>query len=78
VDQSRVSQVLDQIERELPNLNLQPAARTEASDLLEALRKLIPQKIQSATTRAIVAKPVGVSYPFGCSSEEDLLITQVF
>jgi hypothetical protein len=55
IDQSKVSQVIDQIEKELPSLNLQKAERSEASELLTHLRKLIAENVTGAATRAIGA-----------------------
>lgn len=55
VDQSKVSQVIAGIERELPTLNLQKAERSEASDLLAHLKKLIAENVIGAATRAIGA-----------------------
>ncbi|UGY21832.1 hypothetical protein HU675_0027905 [Bradyrhizobium septentrionale] len=55
VDQSKVSQVIAEIERELPTLNLQKAERSEASDLLAHLKKLIAENVIGAATRAIGA-----------------------
>ena len=52
IDQSKFIQVIDEIEKELPSLNLQPLERTEAGDLLASLQKMITEKLPSAAVRA--------------------------
>ena len=73
IDQSRVSQVLDQIDKELPSLNLQPAERSEASALLGSLRKLITEKLSSAAVRAIGAALAAIITAGGSALGQALL-----
>jgi hypothetical protein len=55
VDQSQITNVMEQIEKELPTLNLEPHERQEAKDLLGSLRKEISDKLPGAAARAIGA-----------------------
>jgi hypothetical protein len=55
VDQSKVSQVIVAIERELPTLDLQKVQRSEATDLLAHLKKLIAENVIGAPARAVGA-----------------------
>jgi hypothetical protein len=73
IDQSKVSQVIDQIERELPSLNLQKAERSEAAELLTHLRKLIAENVLGAATRAIGAALAAIIKAGGSKLGEVLL-----
>jgi hypothetical protein len=73
IDQSKVSHVIDQIEKELPSLNLQPVERAEASDLLTSLRKLITEKLPGAAARAVGAALAAIITAGGSKLGEILL-----
>ena len=59
VDQSRIAQIVDQIERELTSLNMSETARGEAAGLVTSLRKAMSQ-LPAAGLRAISAALAGV------------------
>lgn len=55
IDQSQVSVLLDQIEREIPTLSLPPAAKEEAKDALASLRKAAIEEGSKAGARMLAA-----------------------
>ena len=55
IDQSEVTQIIDQIEKEIPSLNLTDGERAEAKDLLTSLRELIMKQLPGAAMRAVGA-----------------------
>jgi hypothetical protein len=55
VDQSQLINIMEQIEKELPTLKLEPREREEAKDLLGSLRKQLADKLPGAASRAIGA-----------------------
>jgi hypothetical protein len=73
VDQSRLTNVLEQIEKEIPNLNLEPGEREEAHGLLTSLRKVISDKLPEAATRAIGAALASVIMTGGSKLGQVLL-----
>jgi hypothetical protein len=73
IDQSKVSQLIDEIERELPSLSLQKAERSEAAELLTHLRKLVTEKVLDAATRAIAATLAAIIKAGGSKLGEILL-----
>jgi len=73
IDQSKISQVIAEIERELPTLNLQNVQRSEATDLLAHLKKLIAENVIGAATRAIGAALAAIIKAGGSKLGEVLL-----
>ena len=73
VDQSKVSQVIAEIERELPTLDLQKVQRSEATELLADLKKLIAEKVIGAAARAIGAALAAIIKAGGSKLGEVLL-----
>jgi hypothetical protein len=55
VDQSTISAILNQIERELPELPLEATKREEAVGILATLRKIIVEKLPAAGARVLSA-----------------------
>jgi hypothetical protein len=73
VDQSKVSQVIAEIERELPTLDLQKVQRSEATELLAHLKKLVAEKVIGAAARAIGAALAAIIKAGGSKLGEVLL-----
>lgn len=73
IDQSKVTEIINQIENELPSLKLPDAERKTASTLLADLRKMISEKL-SASAVQVVAQALVALITDGGSSLGSILL----
>jgi hypothetical protein len=73
IDQSQITTLLDQIERELPQLELETGKRDEAIGILGALREALLHKLPAAGVRVLAAGLSGIITEAGSELGKRLL-----
>ncbi|MBA4776687.1 MAG: hypothetical protein H2044_13610 [Rhizobiales bacterium] len=74
IDASEMTQLLSQIEESLPSLAMEPAAKQEASGLLDALKRGASRGTADAVTRAVAASLSGLLTAAGSPLGKSLLV----